>query len=291
MSLSMWFLFIAQIRKNMHKCRKRFLSLLKKNSKRIPSIQFPYTIKRHLCAPSVKASYTIEAAVVLPIFLGLMIFTIFYMRLLQVEFGIQKSLDETGQQIAVVSTGEEDISLAELCVLCDGRILKNKVPVSYIKGGISGISYDNSSVEGNYINLQVSYVIEFPIYFFGNLRWERSQQSIHRKWIGWDSKEEWNYVYVTEHGEVYHLHPQCPYLNPSISAILYTQVENKRNAQGAKYKACRGCGAKKVKKGIVFITEYGEVYHRSLRCVGLKRTIHRIPITQVGERRICGKCK
>lgn len=293
MSLSMLFLFIAQIRRKMHKCRMKKTSLLKKNSIRIPSIQFPYIKKRHLCAPPLSASYTVEAAVAIPFFLGMMIFAIFYMRIMQVEFGIQKVLDETAQQAAVLCSGEENITLGELRLLCNGRMEKEEIPLSFIKGGILGISYGESTVEGNYIVLQVSYDVEFPIQLFGKLRWNRRLLSINRKWVGWDPNEEGalgNYVYVTEYGTVYHLRRQCPYLNPGIIAIPYHQVSDKRNESGAKYKACKGCGAKKVKSGVVYITEYGDVYHRTLHCVGLRRTIHRIPLTEVGDRGPCKKC-
>ena len=294
MSLSMWFLLIAQIRRKMHKCRMKKISLLEKNSLRIPSIQCPYTKKRHLCAPSLYASYTVEAAMVIPIFLGLMIFAIFYMRILQVEYGIQKVLDETSQQAAVLCSGEDTISLGELRLLCTGRMTQENIPLSYIKGGILGISFGESTVEGNYIVLRVSYDVDFPVWFFGNLQWNRRQQSVNRKWIGWDKDEEGaggTYVYVTEYGTVYHLQRHCPYLNPGIMAIPYRQVTDRRNESGARYKACKGCGAKKVNAGVVYITEYGEMYHRTLRCKGLRRTIHRILITDVGNRELCRKCK
>ena len=294
MSLSILSILIAQVRQKLHKYREKKLSLLKMNSKRIPSIQYPNIEKRHLCAPSFYGSYTVEAAVVLPIFLSLMIFTIFYMRILQVEYGIQKALDQVGQQIAVVSTKEEAPSLTELCLLCEGKMISDKVPLGYVKGGALGISFQNSQLDGNYIDIQVTYDIAFPIAFFGKLQWHRTQQSVNRKWIGWDSSEEGidgDYVYVTKYGEAYHLHRQCPYLNPSISAISYREVKDKRNHSGARYKACRGCGAKKVKSGVVYITQYGDVYHKSLGCIGLRRTIHRIPLTKVGERRLCEKCK
>lgn len=294
MSLSIWFLFIAQIRQIMHKCRMKLKSLLKKNSDRIPSIQFPYTKKRHLCAPHLSGSYTVEAAVVLPIFLGLMTFVIFYMRVLQVEFGIQKALDESGQQVAVMCATKEDISLGEVILLNNGKLIKEKVPLSYIKGGILGISYGKSRVKGNYIDLRVSYDIDFPIQFFGKLKWHKEQYSVNRKWIGWDMYEEGameNYVYITEYGRVYHMKRQCPYLNPTIVAIPYSQVDKVRNDSGAKYKTCRECGAKNQKAGIAYITEYGEVYHRSVTCSGLKRTIHRVPITEVEGRGPCKKCR
>ena len=67
-------------------------------------------------------------------------------------------------------------------------------------------------------------------------------------------------------------------------------VDKLRNHDGKKYKACKGCGAKKKKDGVVFLTEYGEVYHCSLGCVGLKRTIYRKHLKDVSGLHRCGKC-
>lgn len=239
-----------------------------------------------------KGSYTIEAAVVLPIFICLGVFMLFYLRILGMEMGIQRILDETGQQAAVASAYTKEITKEELAFICNVKIKKEQIPLSYIKGDILGISYENTSVEGNYVRLIVHYKISFPIQIFGNLSETITQRSIHRKWVGWDKDETFfrEYVYITPYGKAYHCRYGCPYLQPAIHAVDKKTVKEKRNQAGGKYRACKSCMAKRKKEGVVYITTYGEVYHASLGCSGLKRTIYRRHLEEIGNRVACAKC-
>lgn len=239
-----------------------------------------------------KGSYTIEATVILPIFVCLGVFMIFYMRILGTEMGIQRILDETGQQVAVVSAYTKEITKEELVLICNGKIQNEQLPLSYIKGNLLGISYEHTSLEGNYVRLIVHYKISFPIKMFGNINWTITQRSIHRKWVGWDKDEAFfgEYVYITPYGKAYHCRYGCPYLQPAIHAVDKKTVKEKRNSEGGKYSPCKVCKAKRKKEGVVYITTYGEVYHASLGCSGLKRTIYRRRVEEIGNRVPCVKC-
>ena len=99
-------------------------------------------------------------------------------------------------------------------------------------------------------------------------------------------------VYITETGRVYHLTAECTYLKLSISQIQYSDLQEKRNESGGKYKPCERCGADKEREDnmTVWITSYGDRYHTSLSCSGLKRHIREIPLSETGGRSPCGKC-
>ena len=94
-------------------------------------------------------------------------------------------------------------------------------------------------------------------------------------------------VYVAENGTVYHLSRSCTHLDLSIRPINSDRVGDARNSGGGKYKRCEICGGG---SGTVYITDDGDRYHSSLTCSGLKRTIYEIPLSQVGSRRLCGRC-
>ena len=291
MSLSNTHILVAPDMRNTSK-KISIKSLLNNKNKSILSIHSINKCKETPLCISCQGSYTGEAAVVLPILLCVSIFAIFFMRILCVQIGVQRALDETGQQVASVWIHQDDLSVPQLALVCNAKMKKEKVPLSYVKGGGLGISYHQSSVEGNRILLIASYTIEFPIKIFGKMDWKISQKSVHRKWVGWDPKEaeDSDYVYVTPYGEAYHLRYNCNYLQPEIRGVEKRDVDKLRNHDGKKYKACKGCGAKKKKDGVVFLTEYGEVYHCSLGCVGLKRTIYRKHLKDVSGLHRCGKC-
>ncbi|MBR5420496.1 MAG: hypothetical protein IK115_05040 [Lachnospiraceae bacterium] len=103
---------------------------------------------------------------------------------------------------------------------------------------------------------------------------------------GGDSGERM--VYITETGTVYHLTRSCTHLKLSITAVSREALATARNGGGGRYRPCEICGGGN--GGTVFITNEGDRYHSSLGCSGLKRTIYEIPISQVGGRRCCSRC-
>lgn len=116
-----------------------------------------------------------------------------------------------------------------------------------------------------------------------------------RKWIGYDvihnyeteKLEEW--VYITDSGEVYHRKRNCSYINPSIHCTDVKSIFLMRNREGKKYSLCEVCGEGYL-TGVCFYTNYGERYHTSLHCSSMKRSVKRIPLSKVGNRRVCSKC-
>ena len=101
-----------------------------------------------------------------------------------------------------------------------------------------------------------------------------------------------SYVYLAENSKVYHRDEYCVYLNPGITSIRYGSIEEERNRSGGKYKMCQSC-AKGVSFGgntLVYITPYGDRYHTSRQCPGLKRGVHRVLLSETGDLPACSKC-
>jgi len=115
-----------------------------------------------------------------------------------------------------------------------------------------------------------------------------------RAWTGYDNAgeaadgSEEQLVYITPDGEVYHTTKNCTYLKLSIRAVDRTSLDELRNKSGGIYYACDKCGGSE--KDTVYITDYGERWHSTLNCSGLKRTINLVPISQAQGRRPCSKC-
>ena len=70
--------------------------------------------------------------------------------------------------------------------------------------------------------------------------------------------------------------------------VSRAEVDKLRSEDGSKYYACELCGSKRGQT--VFITNYGNRWHVSRNCSGIRRDIRSIPISQVGERALCKRC-
>ena len=81
--------------------------------------------------------------------------------------------------------------------------------------------------------------------------------------------------------------PGCSHIHLSIHSVEKTQLGAMRNENGEKYHPCEECGGG---TGNVYITDTGNRYHSSLECSGLKRSIVKVPVTQVKDRRPCSRC-
>ena len=267
----------------------------------------------------VKASYTIEAAIIMPLFITLMVFGMFTFRLIQVESGMQKSLNTAARTMAVtlgnvahkgesdvdVDTSEDEPSVkfelseagleAATIALAGVEIYKNKVPLEFIDFGAAGINLYETNVEGNYIDLKASYRMTFPVGLLGNIGFDVSQRARTRKWVGYDKAEnitDGTYVYITEHGEAYHTNYYCTYLNPSVHPISAGDVSAARNNGGGTYSPCEKCKPpKNPSGGMLYITDYGRAYHSDINCKEIKHNIKKVLYEDVKDKmRPCSKC-
>lgn len=240
-----------------------------------------------------KASFTLEVVVALPLFIGFLIVFLFFFRILQTEIKMQQTIAYTARVTAACTkSNQEDVSLEKIYLLLYTQIKKEKVPMDYINHGLMGISLAKSEIRKKDIILHVDYQMTVPVGFFGKLTHSVTQEVSARKWCGYIKEEEDSkkYVYVTETGKAYHSTKSCPYLDLNIHAVSVSEIKNMRNFENAKYKPCSKCSKGSQNVPIVYITDYGTVYHKKIGCSELKRTIYMIPIEEVGTRHACKKC-
>lgn len=253
----------------------------------------PHCICRH-------GSLTVEASVILPLFAAFFAFLLFYFRVMEVQLIVQNALEETGRNLAMLSVKELEEPEEEIGYLALGKgmlylNLKDEPVVSqYVSGGAAGVSLLASEFEGDYILLNANYVMRFPVKLLGNQDFSIGQKTQFRKWNGWHSTSEHSgvieLVYVTEYGEVYHMRRSCAYLALSIQKVAYAELWTKRNYNGENYAECELCSAESNLWGEVYITDYGDRYHTTLDCGGLKRTIYQKRLSEIGGMPACKKC-
>lgn len=252
-----------------------------------------------------KASLTVEAAVVLPFFVCFMVFVLYFFRILQVQAGIAQVLQYTGRKIAAEysmqtdtgnpDTGGDFAGLLKARVIFQKQLKKQKCPTQYISRQITGVSLMQSDFSGNYVELKVVYQMKLPVGLFGDIKYRIVQASKCRKWTGYqpgqDNEEDDTWLYYTEYGTVYHASRSCTHLDLSIQGIPYQNVGQNRNHSGGKYHKCEKCGSSSAGNGMVYITDYGDRYHSSLTCSGLKRSIYMIRRSEVSDgMKMCSKC-
>ena len=289
-------------------------------------------IKRALAVAGkeIKGSLTIEASLVLPIFMLFFTALISLMVMISLQLDIQAGMEETARSIGkkayIIYAYENGLSgkasdpaetkesldsdtkslmsaginaaAVKLWLLSD-KELSSKVENSDICGGAGGLYTHETTFDedSGILDMVVYYDYKVPWLpsIFGTIRFV--QRSRSHVWTGVsinDSKSaeetESRTVYITPTGTVYHLSASCSYLDLSIRAVSVSEVASLRNKSGGKYEQCSCC--KKVSGYTnVYVTDYGTNYHASLSCSGLKRTVMAIDISEAGSRRVCSKCK
>ena len=245
--------------------------------------------KTSLCS-LFKGSYTLEAAVIIPVTAVFFITLLFFFRVLQIQTEVQEALNYASRKTACEASAVS--SQTGLLLSAEAYFRKElgtyRLPEKYIRGGKHAITMAKSDTSDNYINLQVNYDIKLPITFFEVKGVSICQKSKSHKWIGDRTDgEQSDYVYVTKHGTVYHRSRKCHYLDLSITGTDYAQINGMRNKNEHKYSACSECVAKNYIPKLVYVTDYGTCYHA---CSGLKRTIYLVLLEETGGKRACGKC-
>lgn len=97
-------------------------------------------------------------------------------------------------------------------------------------------------------------------------------------------------VWMTETGSVYHVKPDCTYMQLSIEQVSGSSVSKMTNEYGEHYEACRTCSRSGKPAGSVYITGSGTSYHNLETCSGLKRTIRLVPESEVKGVYVCSRC-
>ncbi len=238
-----------------------------------------------------KASMTVEASLVLPIFLLAMILTGYIGQMIRCQDEVQGALTRLARE-ASAEYGAVQSGLQKSQAYYTAKL------GSYIPGSAGKITFFESHLleHNDEIDLLAVYQIKTPfsIMGLGNFRF---RQRVHtRAFTGVErrgkEKQEDVTVYITETGRVYHRSLSCTYLKLSISKVQFADLMFLRNVNGGKYQSCERCsrGKNPESEDEVWIASYGDRYHTSRSCSGLKRNIQEIKLSEVGNRPPCSKC-
>ena len=195
-------------------------------------------------------SLTVEAALVLPIFVLVLAGILCMGQMFYLQTRIQTAMEQTGEELATYyfgvkslsgdTDGEEgkqsglDAVLGDFAkgiasaVFAKNRILeavgREWLDNSLIEGGSDGLSMAGSTFfqEDDRVNLTVRYRIKIPyLDFLKPLT--VVQTCVRRAWTGTGGGTETGeeIVYITDTGTVYHVSLDCTYLRPSLEEVRY----------------------------------------------------------------------
>lgn len=234
------------------------------------------------------ASLTVEAALVFPLFLFLLIGLLFFFRVLQVSHMTYGALEVAGSRLSL-EIKEEEAPFARMAGYFYGALAKGHFPYEYLKGGAAGIRWTGTELAGEYVDLWIHYECRMPVHLPGLRNIPITQRVRMKKWIGCENGfpegEDGIWVYVTPNESVYHLSRECTHLRLSIRRI------GKYEAGQSGYKPCGICGDSSGMYPYYYVTDEGEKYHTKLGCSGLKRTLYMVRLSDVDGLRACSRCK
>ena len=266
------------------------------------------------------AAVTLEAALVLPIFLYVFVNLLTLFEALYVQTGIEAALHQAGRELGQiafdVSFGEDVLRSAGTDTVTDGTagavftatyggarakayLAEAKTNLRCVRGGESGISFLRSALSGGdgVIDLIASYEIQPLLRLMSFTAFPAEARYYGHAWTGYripgtseEAEEKEETVYVTEKGSVYHRTAGCTYLKPSVRSVDASSVGSLRSANGAIYYRCESCGAGAA--AAYYVTDYGNRYHRDASCKKIHHHVLSIPLSeaQAQGRPPCSKC-
>lgn len=254
--------------KNKKNLKKRRLSLEPIIPRRITSQK---STKKISCGRAVlyiskkvryRASMTVEAAVIVPLFLIAMFTLISVIDVCRIHVIKQTEFRDQAKQVGTLAYGAE------------------------------------SYMEDPYVDLYEVYPYALPISLLPNYKINLALRGRVHAWIGKTPSEcekdkkrnSEDMVYVTDHQAVYHTNAGCSYLELSVYAVGKTHLSEARNDSGGRYACCeKCCGSSEVT--IYYITANGSHYHTSRSCSGLTRNVRLVPKSEVEHLSCCTRCQ
>lgn len=252
----------------------------------------------------VEAGMTVEAAVVIPLFLYFLLNLSCAIELIRLHSNLQLALWDTCSRIAVYGHALGDSDLAPVFT---GFYIKDQLEKhagkeyldnAPIKNGARGLNLWGSNIFSSQDELDV--VVTYTASPWSSYASFSSFSMVNRYyahiWTGYEipqnpeeALKKLDVVYMTENGEVYHENRNCTHLKLSIREVTRPEAESAKNQWGTSYSPCEKCKPEPLDWNL-YITDEGDRYHASAECPGLKRTVFSVPRSRVTGYRACSRC-
>jgi len=240
-------------------------------------------------------SMTIEAALIIPLFMTGILSLISFCMLLIFNAKVSLALNEEAHRLSLVCTDGLNIDPVSVSLGIKDRLRDDNANYSMIRNGENGLDFSKSKLnDREYLQLDVCYSFTpFGVGFFDFADIEVEQTCLIHVFCGYNKgmffDDEEDYVYITQDSDVYHLNRQCSHIRLSITQVNASEIPSLRNSSGAKYHSCEICNSR-IEDGRLYITEDGTRYHCDINCSGLVRRVKAVKKSEVLDRRPCRRC-
>lgn len=296
------------------------LQVRRPGEKRIPKM-VPQGEKRvwiFFSGTSRRGSVSVEAALALSLFIFAMVSMLVPFRMMERQRQVQAALESVnedlcqyayleymlmnGEELPKEETGWEGELLQNLVNRAAGEGAKILAKEKFSQEGMSGLSFDRSSVltDGETASLYLDYKMNLPFSILELEALSFSSGSVRRAWIGREGKtrdgesegteEKDQVVYVGKNSTRYHRSRTCRYLTTRLQPVKRELVGECRNQDGGKYYPCAVCGQKAGAGGLVYISPGGSRYHTDSRCTAITAYIKAVKLSEVEHLGACSAC-
>lgn len=268
----------------------------------------------------VQASMTVEAALLLPLFLFLFVNLGSALEMIRLHGNLQLALWETGNRMCVyghLGSYEDGEDLPESVL---GDLGEIALSYTYVKGqvvdyvgsgyleespvtnGTAGLQFWESDagdqketiVSDDILDIVMTYQVSAPLNIPGIKPFRMCNRYYGRLWTGYDvarPKGPTDMVYVAENASVYHETPACTHLKLTVRKVTLKEAQSVRNENGGKYTECSKCWDGKSTTQ-VYIAREGDFYHKDRNCPGLKRTVYTMTRSEAEAKyKACSRCR
>lgn len=267
-----------------------------------------------------EAGMTVEASLVLPLFLMFFINMGSAIEMIRLHSNMELALCDVGRSMSIYGNVLTDAyngyqecddpngmqiieSLGEFALtnLYVKKQLIQYLGIDYlsespITGGAAGLDLYESNLldENGFLEIVVTYQVS-PIVDIAAFRDFRMMNRYYGHiWSGYElsGDEHPSVVYITENGSVYHESRDCTHLSLSVRRTSMEEVICLRNNNGGRYQSCEKCVQEDavLDHEMVYVTAEGDCFHAIRECPGLKRTVYTISETRKEEYRPCSRC-
>lgn len=275
--------------------------------------QFKFKCKAFLCASDnfSKGSLTLEAALVIPVFILFCSCIIYMFSVLNIETKLYKSMEQaarksaTSTYMAEIPYRDSPTKAAAIYSSVNAFFLKKHLfsddlisfaDSSYISGGHKGINFYLTSynIKNHTIDFNISYKVKIPFIPLDALSFSVKQRLFFHTFSGEDISDKkgdfTNYVYITLNGSVYHSSPYCTYLMKSAS-ILSEDTFNSIMTSKNSFSPCSNCVKKGSNTSNYLYCPSSCVYHTRYDCFYLNADIYKVTLESVyKDYKICSRC-
>lgn len=268
---------------------------------------------------SASAALTLEAALVLTLFVFAAVTLMLPMKILNTERKIQAGLEAAGEELSryayigdalergrnekIPGADESDRQMGGVVTagMAAGYARTKALEHADTKNICQTVMLRSKVLEdGAIIDLILDYELRLPFPVLGLPAVKRSARCRRRAWIGMAGKNSEadhdfletpeELVYIGKNSTRYHRKRSCHYLCNDLTPAAYDTVGTLRNSSGGKYYPCRVCGTKAGSGDLVYIMPSGSSFHKEKGCTAIIAYVQVVPLSKVCALGPCSYC-